>query len=93
MAKLVSRRRFLEASLKAGSGAAVLFPAAGIFAKATASPGGSQGICVTLCNHWSYTGIGWQLGIESDVLSVMDGMEIFDRPPHIKTCIEMDARA
>ena len=49
--------------------------------------------CVTLCNHWSYIGIGWQLGIESCVLAVTDAMEMADREPHVKTCLEMDARA
>ncbi|MBI4584712.1 MAG: hypothetical protein HY717_11920 [Planctomycetes bacterium] len=48
---------------------------------------------MTLCNHWSYIGIGWQLGIESNVLSVTDAMEMADRPPHVKTCINLDARA
>ena len=54
--------------------------------------GPSQGVCVTLCNHWSYTGIGWQLGIESDVLSATDAMELFDRAG-VKTCLELDAKA
>ncbi len=53
----------------------------------------SAGLCVTICNHWSYIGIGWQLGIESCVLSVMDAMEMADRPPHAKTCLNLDARA
>jgi alpha-mannosidase len=48
---------------------------------------------VTICNHWSYIGIGWQLGIESCVLSVTDAMELADRPPHAKTCLNLDARA
>jgi alpha-mannosidase len=49
--------------------------------------------CVVLCNHWSYTGIGWQLGLESNVLSVLDAMGVVDRPPHVKTCLNLDARA
>jgi alpha-mannosidase len=53
----------------------------------------SEGLCVTLCSHWSYIGIGWQLGIESSVLSVTDAMGMADRPPHVKTCINLDARA
>ena len=52
-----------------------------------------RGICVAQLNHWSYTGIGWQAGIESSVLSVIDSMEMADRPPYVKTCIDMDARA
>jgi alpha-mannosidase len=51
------------------------------------------GICLTICNHWSYIGIGWQLGIESCVLSATDAMEMADRPPFAKTCINLDARA
>ncbi len=94
MGKSISRRRFLGSSLKAGTGAAFFFPAARILAKAAGSAAGSsQGICVTLCNHWSYTGIGWQLGLESCVLSAVDAMGMADAAPHVKTCLEMDALA
>ena len=90
MKKGISRRNFLGTSLKSGATAAFFFPTAGFLAKATQSNGG---ICVTLCNHWSYTGIGWQLGLESCVLSATDAMEMADRAPHVKTCLEMDALA
>ncbi len=90
MRESISRRRFLEASLLGGAGAAFFFPASGFLAKAT---GSNEGICVTLCNHWSYTGIGWQLGLESCVLSATDAMEMADRAPHVKTCLELDALA
>jgi len=90
MKKSISRRRFLEAGLRSGAGAAFLFPAGGFLAKAI---GSNEGICVTLCNHWSYTGIGWQLGLESCVLSATDAMEMADRAPHVKTCLELDALA
>ena len=90
MKESISRRRFLEASLLGGAGAAFFFPAGGFPAQATES---REGICVTLCNHWSYTGIGWQLGIESCVLSATDAMEMADRAPHVKTCLELDALA
>jgi alpha-mannosidase len=63
-----------------------------IFRPATAEES-TKGICLTICNHWSYIGIGWQLGIESCVLSVTDAMEMADRPPFAKTCINLDARA
>lgn len=53
----------------------------------------AKGVCLAVCNHWSYIGIGWQLGIESCVLSVLDGMEMADREPGVKTCINQDARA
>jgi len=88
MKQCISRRRFLSASLLGGGG--FFLPAGGFLAKATESP---EGICVTLCNHWSYTGIGWQLGLESCVLSATDAMEMADRAPHVKTCLEMDALA
>ena len=84
-----TRRAFLRAGILGGLGAAA-WP---LLARRGAAAEATSRFCITLCNHWSYTGIGWQLGLESDVLSVTDGMEIFDRPPHIKTCLEMDARA
>jgi hypothetical protein len=90
MKESISRRRFLGAGLLGGTGAAFFFPAEGFPAKATET---REGICVTLCNHWSYTGIGWQLGIESCVLSATDAMEMADRVPHVKTCLELDALA
>jgi hypothetical protein len=71
-------------------GAAAAWPALVQIAHA-AAPGAD--FCVTVCNHWSYIGIGWQLGIESCVLSVTDAMEMADREPHVKTCINLDARA
>ncbi|MDE2125224.1 MAG: hypothetical protein KGJ62_01385 [Armatimonadetes bacterium] len=49
-------------------------------------------LCVSICNHWSYTGIGWQLGIESDVLSLQDAMQLADRAG-LRTCVDLDARA
>ena len=33
------------------------------------------------------------MGLESNVLSVVDAMEMADRPPGVKTCINLDARA
>jgi hypothetical protein len=86
-----SRRNFLQTGLMGSAGAALLGPTvlSGI-GLAADSP---QGVCLTVCNHWSYIGIGWQLGIESCVLSVTDAMEMADHPPHVKTCINLDARA
>jgi alpha-mannosidase len=83
----VTRRRFLRLGL-AGTTAAIFGPSQRLCALAA-----GESFCVTLCNHWSYTGIGWQLGIESSVLSVTDAMEMADREPHVKTCINLDARA
>jgi len=90
MAMPVSRRRFLKTGLAGCAGTALAWPA--IAAGVEAADRGA-GFCVTVCNHWSYIGIGWQLGIESCVLSVTDAMEMADRPPHVKTCINLDARA
>ena len=86
----VTRRAFLKASLAQGAVAMFAGPAVMNVARA-AEP--SAGLCVTICNHWSYIGIGWQLGIESCVLSATDAMELADRPPHAKTCLNLDARA
>lgn len=46
-----------------------------------------------LANHWSFTGIGWQLGLESCKASVEDSLNIADEYPHVKVCINLDARA
>jgi alpha-mannosidase len=95
MKKNVSRREFLEQGLAGSAGALAAFPvlAPGAGAEPGASPSEVPGVCLTICNHWSYIGIGWQLGIESCVLSVTDAMEMADRPPHAKTCVNLDARA
>jgi len=90
MSTNLTRRDFLRAGLAAGTGVILAGPGlAGVVRAADTA----QGVCVTLCNHWSYIGIGWQLGIESCVLSATDAMEMADRPPHVKTCINLDARA
>ena len=49
--------------------------------------------CFTIFNHWSYIGIGWNLGLESCVVSVIDALEVADREPGAKTCINHDAYA
>ena len=71
MENRTSRRRFLKMSIAGGLGGAMAWPlltrAAGA-AEAAAAEG--PDFCVTLCNHWSYIGIGWQLGIESCMLAV-----------------------
>ena len=79
----MTRRTLLRTSLLGSAASALAAPAAET----------SEGVCIALCNHWSYIGIGWQLGLESDVLSVVDAMEMADRPPGVKTCINLDARA
>ncbi|MCL5097643.1 MAG: hypothetical protein M1608_08965, partial [Candidatus Omnitrophica bacterium] len=90
MNQSITRRNFLQTGLVGSAGIALFWPALRGKGEAGAP---AEGICVTLCNHWSYIGIGWQLGIESNVLSVTDGMEMADRPPFVKTCINLDARA
>ena len=91
MGKLSSRRRFLKLSLAGGIGGSVALPLWTHTAGAVAAQG--PDFCVVVCNHWSYIGIGWQLGIESSVLAVLDAVEMADREPHVKTCLDMDARA
>ncbi len=90
MKSALSRRQWLKLGVVGGTGALVF----GSVPRATGRRGKEiTRFCVALCNHWSYIGIGWQLGIESNVLSVTDAMETADRLPHVKTCINLDARA
>ena len=79
----MTRRTLLGSSLLASAATALAAP----------PTQNGEGVCIALCNHWSYIGIGWQLGLESNVLSVVDAMEMADRPPGVKTCINLDARA
>jgi alpha-mannosidase len=90
MRNSLSRRDLLKTSLLGGTGAVLLGP--GALAQAWAAEAEKK-VCVTLCNHWSYIGIGWNLGIESIALSATDAMEMADREPHVKTCMNFDARA
>ncbi len=90
MPTIMTRRGFLRTGLAGGTGALLARPS--IFRGAIVEEK-TSGICLTICNHWSYIGIGWQLGIESCVLSATDAMEMADRPPFAKTCINLDARA
>jgi alpha-mannosidase len=90
MPTTITRRGFLRAGLAGGAG--VLLARPSIFRGASAEEK-TGGLCLTICNHWSYIGIGWQLGIESCVLSATDAMEMADRPPFAKTCLNLDARA
>jgi hypothetical protein len=52
-----------------------------------------KAFCLSLCNHWSYIGIGWQLGLESSALAVTDALEMADREPGVKTALNLDAYA
>ena len=90
MPTIMTRRGFLRTGLAGGAGALLAWPT---LVRIAAAAEGTTGLCLTICNHWSYIGIGWQLGIESCVLSVTDAMEMADRPPFAKTCINLDARA
>ena len=86
----ISRRKFVKLTSVGGLSAALTPHLSNLLAHAA---GNREGICITLCNHWSYIGIGWQLGIESCVLSAIDAMGMADLAPHVKTCLELDARA
>jgi alpha-mannosidase len=83
----LNRREFVKTGLLCGGSAALWNLPQALSAESANS------FCVALCNHWSYTGIGWQLGIESCVLSAIDAMGMADLAPHVKTCIEWDALA
>lgn len=48
-------------------------------------------LCFTLLNHWSYTGIGWNLGLESCAQSITDSLDLADYEPSVKTGINLDA--
>ena len=86
----LNRRDFVKTGLLCGASAAFHNLSEGLWAQTTQT---ADSFCVALCNHWSYIGIGWQLGIESCVLSAIDAMGMADLAPHVKTCIEWDARA
>lgn len=47
--------------------------------------------CLTLLNHWSYTGIGWSLGLESCAQSIGDSLDMADYSPSVKVGINLDA--
>jgi hypothetical protein len=38
-------------------------------------------LCVFLANHWSFTGIGWQMGLESCAQSIADSLTMADYAP------------
>ena len=52
---------------------------------------GQPDLCFTLLNHWSYTGIGWNLGLESCAQSITDSLDMADYEPSVKTGINLDA--
>ena len=72
-------------------GAAVALLGGPVNSMAPAAEAGD--IVLVLASHWSYIGIGWQLGIESCVVAVIDAVGMADRSPGVRTCLEMDARA
>jgi len=90
MKAALTRRAFLKVGMTSGAGAMLAGPA---WIRTASAAETTKGLCLTICNHWSYIGIGWQLGLESNVLSLTDAMEMADRAPHAKTCINLDARA
>ncbi|MBS0661753.1 MAG: hypothetical protein JSR48_00685 [Verrucomicrobia bacterium] len=57
----------------------------------TASGPDRPELCFTLLNHWSYTGIGWNLGLESCAQSIADSLDMADYEPSVKTGINLDA--
>ncbi|HVA01412.1 MAG TPA: glycoside hydrolase family 38 C-terminal domain-containing protein [Terriglobia bacterium] len=86
---MLSRRRFLGSSLMGGAAIALL----GGPVNSMVPAAGTGDIVLVLASHWSYIGIGWQLGIESCVVSVIDAIGMADLQPGVRTCLEMDAHA
>jgi hypothetical protein len=72
----IKRRRFLQ-TVVGGLAMSALQPAI-----ALAGDAPDRGFCFMLGNHWSYIGIGWQLGIESCALSILDSLNVADENPH-----------
>lgn len=89
--ELVNRREFLRRS--ASASAFLLSSHLPSLYSAVGEGNLGKGVCLALGNHWSYIGIGWQLGLESCVLSVIDSIGMADLAPGVKTCINLDARA
>jgi alpha-mannosidase len=52
---------------------------------------GKPDLCFSLLNHWSYTGIGWNLGLESCAQSITDSLDMADFEPSVSTGINLDA--
>ncbi len=87
---MLTRRRFLGNSLMGSAAVVLLGRAASADVVASA---GTASVALALASHWSYIGIGWQLGIESCVVSVIDAVGMADCSPGVRTCLEMDAHA
>ncbi len=90
MKETMRRRDFLQRSLLGSAGAIFMFPK---LSSGMSEDNLGKGVCLALASHWSYIGIGWQLGLESCVLSVIDTFGMADSAPGVKTCINLDARA
>ena len=86
----LKRREFLRLGILGGSSVFLLPAMSDLYAQTGAA---AEGICLALGNHWSYIGIGWQLGLESCALSVIDAFGMADLAPGVKTGINLDARA
>lgn len=86
----LSRRSVLRLGLAAVAGVILAWPGpsgASLGADAPAE------ICVTLSNHWSYTGIGWSSGLKTCAQSITDCLAMADYTPGVKSCINLDALA
>ena len=60
---------------------------------ASPTPTGPPDFCVFLADHWSYTGIGWQMGLKTCAQSITDCLSMADYHPSVKTGINLDALA
>lgn len=83
----LSRRDFLHAGVAGSAGAILVWPGS---SRAADAP---QDFCATICDHWSYTGIGWSSGLETCAQSITDCLAMADYTPSVKSCINLDALA
>jgi len=84
----VSRRQFLTRAPLALAATTVFAPTI-----PSVTPAGSPDFCMVLADHWSYTGIGWQVGLKTCAQSITDCLAMADYTPSVKTCINLDALA
>ena len=88
---MFSRRIFLaRIPLAVTAGAAL--PRQAVAARPPGAPVAPE-LCLLLTNHWSYTGIGWQMGVSTVAQSIGNCCDMADQTPSVKTGLNFDAHA